>query len=319
MRLICPNCAAQYEVDDSVIPENGRDVQCSGCGHSWFQPGAAALAAHAAAPAADTPPEAEDTARRTLDASPEAAVLDKAIGLQDRADAPTLDQPAQHDLAPEAPLPTAAEDEPVTPPPPAPERVRRNLDENVMAVLREEAEREASARRAEAAVLETQTDLGLAAAQPVATPPHQPVAAQTEAAAPEPPSQPTPAQSGWADLSAPEPEPEAATGRRGLLPDVEQINSTLRASSERSDEPAARDAPEALARRRAGFRLGFGITLLLAAAAMWLYISAQQIGTAVPTAAPALAAYVGAVDQGRGWLDDQLRGLTALIEAKTQD
>ena len=37
MRLICPNCGAQYEVDDSLVPDEGRDVQCSNCGHGWFQ------------------------------------------------------------------------------------------------------------------------------------------------------------------------------------------------------------------------------------------------------------------------------------------
>lgn len=37
MRLTCPNCKAQYEVEESVIPEGGRDVQCSACGHTWYQ------------------------------------------------------------------------------------------------------------------------------------------------------------------------------------------------------------------------------------------------------------------------------------------
>ena len=37
MRLICPNCDAQYEVPDEVIPTSGRDVQCSNCGQTWFQ------------------------------------------------------------------------------------------------------------------------------------------------------------------------------------------------------------------------------------------------------------------------------------------
>ncbi|MEL7204552.1 MAG: zinc-ribbon domain-containing protein, partial [Pseudomonadota bacterium] len=36
MKLTCPNCAAQYEVPDEVIPETGRDVQCSACGDTWF-------------------------------------------------------------------------------------------------------------------------------------------------------------------------------------------------------------------------------------------------------------------------------------------
>ncbi|WP_342078080.1 zinc-ribbon domain-containing protein [Yoonia sp. SS1-5] len=37
MRLICPNCDAQYDISDDVIPEGGRDVQCSSCAHTWFQ------------------------------------------------------------------------------------------------------------------------------------------------------------------------------------------------------------------------------------------------------------------------------------------
>lgn len=41
MRLICPNCGAQYAVADDVIPPGGRDVQCSNCAHTWFEtPGA---------------------------------------------------------------------------------------------------------------------------------------------------------------------------------------------------------------------------------------------------------------------------------------
>ena len=41
MRLICPNCGAQYQISDDVIPTGGRDVQCSNCGHTWFEtPGA---------------------------------------------------------------------------------------------------------------------------------------------------------------------------------------------------------------------------------------------------------------------------------------
>ncbi len=37
MRLQCPICDAEYEVDASAIPYEGREVQCSNCGHSWFQ------------------------------------------------------------------------------------------------------------------------------------------------------------------------------------------------------------------------------------------------------------------------------------------
>lgn len=37
MRLICPNCATQYEVDDSAVPAAGREVQCGNCASTWFQ------------------------------------------------------------------------------------------------------------------------------------------------------------------------------------------------------------------------------------------------------------------------------------------
>ncbi|MEM8870907.1 MAG: zinc-ribbon domain-containing protein [Pseudomonadota bacterium] len=37
MRLICPNCASQYEVDGSLFPPEGREVQCSNCEESWIQ------------------------------------------------------------------------------------------------------------------------------------------------------------------------------------------------------------------------------------------------------------------------------------------
>jgi predicted Zn finger-like uncharacterized protein len=37
MRLICPKCDAQYDISDDVIPDGGRDVQCSSCAHTWFQ------------------------------------------------------------------------------------------------------------------------------------------------------------------------------------------------------------------------------------------------------------------------------------------
>lgn len=38
MRLVCPKCEAQYNVADDAIPQGGRDVQCSNCSYTWFQP-----------------------------------------------------------------------------------------------------------------------------------------------------------------------------------------------------------------------------------------------------------------------------------------
>ena len=123
MRLICPNCEAEYEVDDAAIPDTGRDVQCSNCGHAWFQ----------------LPPEIELALEQE----------DELFGLSGAPD-PLLD-----------------DDEDDLPPPPAAaaspeaEAPKRSIDENLMAILREEAEREAAARKAEAAPIETQTEMGL--------------------------------------------------------------------------------------------------------------------------------------------------------------
>lgn len=50
MRIVCPNCGAQYEIPDEVIPETGRDVQCSNCGETWFQPHPSHPAEPSAAP-----------------------------------------------------------------------------------------------------------------------------------------------------------------------------------------------------------------------------------------------------------------------------
>ena len=37
MRIVCPRCVAKYEIDESIIPEIGREVQCGNCENIWFQ------------------------------------------------------------------------------------------------------------------------------------------------------------------------------------------------------------------------------------------------------------------------------------------
>ena len=39
MLIKCPNCDAQYEVPNDIIPAAGRDVQCSSCSKTWFVTG----------------------------------------------------------------------------------------------------------------------------------------------------------------------------------------------------------------------------------------------------------------------------------------
>jgi predicted Zn finger-like uncharacterized protein len=40
MRLNCPNCGAEYEVSEGMIPPAGRHVQCTACHTRWFVRGA---------------------------------------------------------------------------------------------------------------------------------------------------------------------------------------------------------------------------------------------------------------------------------------
>ena len=36
MIIACINCNKKFDIDASVIPENGRLLQCSSCNHKWF-------------------------------------------------------------------------------------------------------------------------------------------------------------------------------------------------------------------------------------------------------------------------------------------
>lgn len=227
MRLVCPNCDAEYEVDASVIPDTGRDVQCSNCGHTWFQP----------SPAVEAAAEAEEA---LYEAPP----------------------------APAAPIAPAA-----------PEPVLRSIDESVLAVLREEAEREVEARKSETPpVIETQTEMGLV---PTTMP-----ARVTRRDAP--------------DTGAEKPQP-----RRDLLPEIEELNSTLRSSSEKRAGEAmlmAETGPVE-APKRSGFRSGFTLMILIAIAMAVIYIMAPKLALQFPAAAGVLNAYIAWVDQLRTGLD----------------
>ena len=133
MRLICTECNAQYEIDAALLPDAGREVQCSSCGHVWFQektpqpkPQPAAMAPVAPpeptlAPTpeqAAPPPEAQPTPRK---------VDEKVLGIlreeaefesrQRAREASTLETQPDLGLAGAAPWPSAAERKEKTPEP----------------------------------------------------------------------------------------------------------------------------------------------------------------------------------------------------------
>ena len=273
MRLVCPNCDAEYEVDATVIPDTGRDVQCSNCGHAWFQLPAGVEAELAAEEELFTPPPA-----------PQAAPADPAIAFSPESDSEAPDDPAD--------APPAAE-------PAAPSR---SIDESVLAVLREEAERELVARRAESpAPIETQTEMGLVQPPPPA-PPVDPVArriARMKGVAVEPPV------------------PAKPQTRREMLPEIEEINSTLRATSERRSGEAAAIAATMDRPRASGFRNGFLLVVVLATVVIALYAMAPRLAQQIPGAAPALGAYVAAVDAARIGLDNGVQWLIGVLRGQT--
>lgn len=328
MRLACPNCDAKYEVPDDAIPEAGRDVQCSNCGHTWFQlHPAAEEAAEAEADlyGDDLSPEPELTAPEPVSASAPVAGPAASTPLSDAdlnaALAAALADPAPVSPAPPAPPAAAApaffpEEEEgeasAAPPPAAPPR--RELDDAVLNVLREEAEREAEARRAEAQheaqraetrradaeeQMQIQPDLGMDAA-PAAG------AALT-------PTQRRLAMLKGEDPDAPPPEPPRPAARRDLLPDVEEINSTLQPGDDGPDPDAMVDQLPDLTRGGSGFRTGFLLMIFLLIVAAVVYVAAPSLSAAIPALEAPLAAYVTFVDGLRTWLDGVMNQATRAL------
>lgn len=268
MRLVCPNCDAEYEVDAAAIPLTGRDVQCSNCGHAWFQ-------GHPDMVPEEGEPDIFDAAPISVP-EPEAAAVS---------------------VVPEPVIGA------VSAPEPAPAPVQRKLDDAVLAVLREEAEREAAARRAEAAVaakapvIEMQTEMPLAQDQSSMTAAVRRIA-RLRGAEPEPVLPPPPPKS-----------------RRELLPAIEEINSTLRATNDRNSVEDSAIA-ETMADRGSApgsFRRGFLTLVLLAVVLVLLYVFAPLIAARVPALAGFAAGYVKAMDAARLWLDVELRSLITAL------
>ncbi|MGB5865004.1 MAG: zinc-ribbon domain-containing protein [Sulfitobacter sp.] len=279
MRLICPNCDAQYEVPDDVMPFAGRDVQCSNCGQTWFQD-------HP-----DHVPEADEST----------------------ADIAELDE----EVAPPPPPPPVAPTQPE----------RKQLDPAVADILRQEAEAEQAARReTQSGNLESQPDLGMdleesntdedadrrarEARERMARLRGSDDTQQAEA-------------TGGVHVGAADATAAAALGsRRDLLPDIEEINSTLRSGTARSGAGAADLEPEFEApthsRKRRGFRTGFLTVLLIFIVLASIYILAPQLSAAVPALEAPLQAYVEIVDQGRVWLDAQITGLLQSLDSAAE-
>ncbi|MBE1295343.1 zinc-ribbon domain-containing protein [Phycobacter azelaicus] len=286
MRLTCPNCAAQYEVPDDVIPDEGRDVQCSNCGTTWFEGGSETAQTQATAEPAAAEPEGE------------APLAQEGQSEQVSSQPQTEDEDATPDREPDAePAPELAEPEPQLE---ATARPQRGLDPALSDILREEAEREASLRAAAAASaaaqgLESQPNLGLDDLS------------ESESAL-----RARQVKDRMARLQGQDPRQLAAEEsgqRRDMLPDIEEINSTLRAGD--TVAAAQSETEEVEPPRKNGFARGFALTILLFLLLLMIYTNAGQIAQTMPQADPYLSAFVTWVDQARIWLDAQVKALQA--------
>ncbi|SPH20213.1 hypothetical protein ASD8599_00952 [Ascidiaceihabitans donghaensis] len=271
MRLICPNCDAQYEVPLDVVPTEGRDVQCSNCGQTWFQH-------HPDHMPAEPEPESET----------EAHVKEATI--------PPASDEEHVDISPSAP-------------PSGPAPTRQELDPQVSDILRQEAELETAARVQDADPLESQPELGLPDTE-------------DEAA-----KRAREARDRMARMRGEDPQPDVAAAavgsRRDLLPDIEEINSTLRSTGDRQiSGDAAAAASEPNRRKRGGFKRGFFFVVMIAVALAALYIFAPALAKTVPALDDLLAGYIGVIDQARVWLDvkvqDMLKWLDATAASQSQ-
>ncbi|MFX0547472.1 zinc-ribbon domain-containing protein [Roseovarius sp. S1116L3] len=316
MRLTCPNCGAQYEVPDEVIPESGRDVQCSNCGDTWFQPHRDQVEAEAQ----DDSVSAPSTDDWQEEAPKPAPVPPAAEGFTAPPNAAKEDisKPdiAKEDMAKDAP---ARKAEPSEPPSDRPERPeRREIDPSVASVLREEAEREKRARAAAQGGVETQPDLGLddddgearrerEARQRMA---RMRGLDDEERGGDRPNRHP-------GDDDASDIDPKS---RKSLFPDIEEINSSLGPDPAAGAGAAAAgyDAyPEAQPHQPGGFRRGFLISLLIAVIALLVYVYAAPLADMLPALRGVLADYAAWVDGLRVWLDGQVAALMLWLDTVT--
>lgn len=314
MRLICPNCGAQYEVPDDVVPEAGRDVQCSNCGDTWFQP---------------HPDQDVELAQE----------LERALPDQEwQPDEPELEVPGaapeivSHPEPTPEPEPEQAlpEEGPLDTTPPHTAAARRGLDPAIADVLRQEAEHEARARDTDRDTtgggLESQPDLGLEEPETDTSRRAREARMRMSRLRGEPSATPSPQPRSDHPETEPRtsPEPETAplsgSGSRGdILPDVEEINSTLRSTGDRKAAAATGStapAPSPAYRRGRGFRSGFGFTLVVAAVAILAYVNADRIVEMAPQSKPAMVIYVTKVNEARYWLDTQMVDVMLWLDEK---
>ena len=254
MRLVCPNCSAQYDVDAAAVPPTGRDVQCANCAHNWFQgPEFTVAPSHEDATPApqhknEDPPEAalapaprHRRPPRTIGPDPE--VLDilrqeAKREAQERKRSPATDAEVAEQIdftkdLPQDPVKAQENDDKRQ----RAERTRRNQVRERTRRLNIDTEAEATRAETEAALEDVANTTNSSGERPV-----RPV-------------------------------------RSNVLPNIEELNSSLRSANERrTNEKTATAVILSATSFRYGFLTACATGLLLAAS----YLLGVQISEAIP-------------------------------------
>jgi predicted Zn finger-like uncharacterized protein len=274
MRITCPNCLAQYEIDGALLPAEGREVQCSACDTIWFQsaPTRKAPKPEGIAPAPAAPADLPTSAPRSwLDDVSDVTLPDEDVGADDTPNDDIPDRgPSVGDRIFQEPARGRA----------------RALDPAVTDVLRQEAEFEAAQRKRDADPVEMQPDLGLLGGNPW-------------------PAFRDPDEEGNdrdspADTSATNP---------ANFPDIDDVSATLDPlQASRQSEDGGYDLPMTAQDRQRSFLQGFIIPVALGGLVVGLYMAAPLLSTLIPPAATVLDSFTGAIDDGRAALAQMITG-----------
>ena len=281
MRLICPKCEAQYNVADDAIPKGGRDVQCSTCGHTWFQTEMSRVLSRPVSRLLTHPaPEAEE-------ASPAKREMAKS------RDVAAFDVPHHH------------KEQSV-----AHEPKHRPVDPSIANILRQEAGREhdvpaptaptKSERRTNTAVDIEET--------------RKRIAQMTGTEDAHRPSVTTGGSGAGATASPADPGPNPRS-----VPDISEINAALRGRSDAGNGTRVTEAERVDAMRRRGFRRGFFVVLALFALIVTPYVLADQIMENLPQSRETMVQYVAVIDELRASLVTFVDGIQSSIAALTAE
>ncbi len=304
MRLICPRCGAQYEIDAAAIPAAGRDVECSACDHVWR-----------AWPVSEQAEPFDPTARPRLsrplsesvieilrqEAARELEVRAAERRAQRLADAGEVESGVVEAGKAEAPFPDAA-----AAAAPAAGVVAPSPDDTLLPGDAPEVQSGGTDdTRAPAAAVPTAKQ---SAAAPVAAPSDaKPQPTTTTVATPAAKQSATPAAVTPAAQPPVAPAPAAT-------PPIAPVPRPQPASAWAAAPPAP---AQAVSRRR--YDAGFHLAVMLALVVLALYALAPRLGDQQPFG-PVLLEWRGKVDQGRDWLSAQgdaaIAGLRAVIDGQ---